>query len=80
MADACEWAFSNYIEELQKAGIPTGDLPDGSPNLMNIGIFGMVKGMNQEQAENGKTDVFIPPLTITPAGLTVPARGWGKSF
>jgi len=73
-------AFSNVIEQLQKSGLPTGDLPDGSPNLMNIGIFGMVKGMNQEQAENGKTDVFIPPLTITPAGLTVPARGWGKSF
>jgi hypothetical protein len=73
-------AFSNVIEQLQKSGLPTGDLPDGSPNLMNIGIFGMVKGMNQEQAENGKTDVFIPPLTITPAGVTIPAKGWGKSF
>ena len=73
-------AFSNVIEQLQKSGLPTGDLPDGSPNLMNIGMFGMIKGMNQEQSENGKTDVFIPPLTITPAGVTVPARGWGKSF
>ena len=73
-------AFSNVIEQLQKSGLPTGDLPDGSPNLMNIGIFSMVKGMNQEQAENGKTDVFIPPLTITPAGVTIPAKGWGKSF
>jgi len=73
-------AFSNVIEQLQKSGLPTGDLPDGSPNLMNIGMLGMIKGMNQEQSENGKTDVFIPPLTITPAGVTVPARGWGKSF
>jgi hypothetical protein len=73
-------AFSNVIEQLQKSGLPTGDLPDGSPNLMNIGMFGMIKGMNQEQTENGKTDIFIPPLTITPAGVTVPARGWGKQM
>lgn len=73
-------AFANVIENIQKAGLPTGDLPDGSPNLMNIGLFGMVKGMNQEQSENGKSEIFIPPLTITPAGLTVPAKGWGKSY
>ena len=73
-------AFSNTIEQLQKSGLPTGDLPDGSPNLMNIGMLSMIKGMNQEQSENSKTEVFIPPLTITPAGVTVPARGWGKSF
>jgi hypothetical protein len=40
----------------------------------------MVKGMNQEQAENGKTEVFIPPLTITPAGITLPSKGVGKSY
>jgi len=73
-------AFSNVIEQIQKSGLPTGDLPDGSPNLMNIGMFGMIKGMNKEQNENGKTDIFIPPLTITPAGVTVPARGWGKQM
>lgn len=73
-------AFSNIVENLQKSGLPTGDLPDGSPNLMNMGVLNMVKGMNQEQTENGKSEIFIPPLTITPAGLTVPAKGWGKSM
>jgi len=73
-------AFSNVIEQLQKSGLPTGDLPDGSPNLMNIGILSMIKGTSQEQSENSKTDVFIPSLAITPAGVTVPAKGWGKTY
>ena len=30
--------------------------------------------------ENGKTEVFIPPLTITPAGITLPSKGYGKSY
>jgi hypothetical protein len=73
-------AFSNVIENLQKQGLPTGAAPDGGPNLMNMSMMSMVKGMNQEQAENGKTEVFIPPLTITPAGITLPSKGVGKSY
>jgi hypothetical protein len=70
-------AFSNIVENLQKQGLPTGDLPDGSPNLMNSAIMGMIKGQNSEMAENGKVDVFIPPLAVTPGG-TLPSRGSGK--
>lgn len=73
-------AFSNVLEQLQKSGLPTGDLPDGSPNLMNIAMFGLVKGQNQEVSENGKVNVFIPPITITPAGVTVPTKAWGKQL
>ena len=77
-------AFANVIENLQKSGLPTGDAPDGSPNRMNQAFEGIIKGMNQEQAENGKTEVFIPPLTVvvTPlgAGITKPAKGYGKSY
>jgi hypothetical protein len=76
-------SFANVIENLQKAGIPTGDLPDGSPNIMNMAMFQLIKGTNQEQSENGRTDIFIPPLTVvTPLGpySTKPVKAHGKSY
>lgn len=78
-------AFANVVENLQKKGLPTGDLPDGSGNLMNDAFQSIIKGMNQEQTENGKTEVFIPPLTVVVPGLagpgiTKPSKGFGKSF
>jgi hypothetical protein len=39
-----------------------------------------MKAMANENAENGKTQIFIPPLAITPAGVTSPATGFGKSY
>ncbi len=73
-------SMSNVIENLQSAGLPTGAAPDGGPNLMNIAMSSMIQGQNKETAENGKTEVFIPPLTITPAGITLPSKGFGKSY
>lgn len=73
-------AFMGSIEELQKIGVPTGDMPDGSPNLSILSIFSQMKAQSNEQAENGKLQVAIPPLTMTPAGLTVPASGFGKQL
>lgn len=75
-------AYSNVIEGLQKAGIPTDDNGDGSSNLMNASFKGIIAGMNKEQAENGKTEIFIPPLTVVAlgAGVTKPAKGYGKSY
>ena len=70
-------SFSNIIENLQKQGLPTGDLPDGSPNLMNMSIMGIIDGQNNEMAENGKLELFIPPLSVTPGG-TLPTKGYGK--
>ena len=71
--------YANTIKNLQKAGLPTGDAPDGTPNMMNQALMGITKGMNQEFAENGKVEIFIPPLTMTPAGITVPSKGSGKA-
>ena len=49
-----ERASINAIEGLQKVGIPTGTLPDGSPNLM--GLYGLItnRANEKEEAENGK--------------------------
>ena len=71
--------FANIIEELEKSGIPTDDLPDGSPNVMLQSMLSQIKGTKKEQDENGKVEMYIPPLTITPAGVTLPSRGIGKS-
>jgi hypothetical protein len=76
-------AFANVIENLQKSGLPTGDLPDGSPNQINRAFFNMIKGQNAEQAENGKSEIFIPPLTVITAsgpGYTKPVKASGKSY
>jgi hypothetical protein len=72
--------FSNIIQNFQELGLPTGDAPDGEPNLFNQAILSTIKGISKESAENGKTEVFIPPLTITPAGITLPSKGYGKSY
>jgi hypothetical protein len=54
----------NTIQLLQGIGIPTGALPDGSPNLMLLNLFASHKGVDQENSENGKVDgfVIVPPL------------------
>jgi hypothetical protein len=70
-------AIANTILNLQKLGLPTGDNGDGSPNLMNFAMSSVIKGQNQEIAENGKVQVYIPPLSVTPGG-TIPAKGVGK--
>jgi hypothetical protein len=73
-------AFINTIEDLQSLGIPTGPMPDGSPNLTMLSMFSSIKGSADEIAENGKIEIAIPPLTITPAGITIPLKASGKSI
>jgi hypothetical protein len=73
-------AFIGTIEEFQKLGIDTGALPDGSPNLGILSILGQLKASANENAENGKLQIALPPLTITPAGLTLPSNAFGKSL
>jgi hypothetical protein len=75
-------AMSNVIEELQKQGIPTGDMPSGAPNLGIISMISQIVGTYDEQLANGKTEVFIPPLAVVAlgGGTTLPNKGIGKSY
>jgi hypothetical protein len=52
-------ATINTIELLQSVGIPTGTLPDGSPNLMGIYNLMTHKGADKEEAENGKGEGVV---------------------
>ena len=53
-------------------------MPDGSPNLTVLSIYSSIKGMGAEMT-NSKIQVGIPPLTMTPAGFTIPSAGYGVS-
>ena len=70
-------AFLNVISEFEQLGLPTGPMPDGSPNLMLIAMKSVIDGMDKEITENGRVDVGIGPLSVTPAFLTVPNSGSG---
>jgi hypothetical protein len=61
---SAERSSINTIQELQKLGVPTGVLPDGSPNLMLLYNLATHKGTEKEKAQNGK----INAIGISPAG------------
>ena len=61
-------------------GLPTGPQQDGSPNYNLLSLFGLLKAQAEEDANSNKLAVAIPPLTITPAGVSVPARASGKKL
>jgi hypothetical protein len=64
-----ERATINAIQLLQGLGIPTGTLPDGSPNLMLLYNLVTNKAADQEEAENGKIEIGV-----------VGALGFGKKI
>ena len=73
-------AFIGAIQELQKIGIPTGPMPDGSPNLTVLSMFSQLKASANEENENGKVQIALGPLTVTPTGFTIPANAYGKKL
>ena len=72
-------AQANITENIQKLGLPTGDMPDGSPNLVLPSIFQQQKGMQDEQLENGVVHSWCAPVAV---GIVVtgPIRCTGKSM
>ena len=71
-------AFLNTIENLEQLGIPTGPMPDGSPNKFVASIKAMIDGNSKEVSQNGKVAIGVGPLTVTPAGITIPTDAYGK--
>lgn len=68
-------AFIGSIEELQKLGLPTGALPDGSPNLALQSIFAQMKSQDEEQKLNGKIEAVVTlPFPQGPVKVTGKAR------
>jgi len=72
-------AMSRVIENQQKLGLPTGDMPDGSPNLVLPATSQQLKAQKTEQLENGVVHSWCAPVAV---GLvaTGPIRCTGKSM
>ena len=70
-------AMLETIEQMQTYGIPTGLMPDGSPNLWLLSVKAQIEGVERERTKNSKTQQVIPPLKISPIGVTFPERTSG---
>jgi hypothetical protein len=75
-------AFLATIEEMQKLGIPTGNLPSGAPNKFVLAKLAQMKSMAMEEAENGKVQIAVPALAVAAfgGGTTIPQSAFGKKF
>ena len=71
-------SFLNIIDEFEQLGLPTGPMPDGSPNLMLASIKATLDGMDKEEAQNGSYVSAVKPLSVTPIGQTLPLKIYGK--
>jgi len=61
--------FERLISKLQAAGIPVGDMPDGSPNLMLIHDFLGIQSDEEERSENASvSSVIMMGQVIHPLG------------
>lgn len=65
-------AATNVIEQLQKIGVPTGALPDGSPNLYLQSILSQITGVESERNQNGVSKTALGPIPVPPFG-TLPS-------
>jgi hypothetical protein len=70
--------FIGGIQERQKLGLPTGPMPDGSPNLTLLDKFGQLKASQKDRA-NQVTEVALEPTAITPTGVIYGFKAYGMT-
>ena len=63
-----ERATINVIENLQKLGLPTGPLPDGSPNQMVSFVKQLIQGSEDENDNRQVQGIIDPKLPIRVIG------------
>lgn len=61
---SCILSTGNIIQALSKNGIPTDNLPDGSPNLMNLMVSAIVCEVYRAMKEDANIQVAIEPGSI----------------
>lgn len=61
---SCLLSTGNIIQEISKKGIPTDDLPDGSPNLMNQLIASIVCETYRALKEDADIQIALAPGSI----------------
>lgn len=65
-------AMLETIQQMQKYGIPTGPMPDGSPNTYMIAIKAQIEGMESERDKNSRVAGLTPQQIVLPIGITIP--------
>ena len=65
-------ATLEVIQNFQALGIPTGPMPDGSPNLFMIGQQAAITGVESERDKNSKVSGMMPQQIVLPIGITIP--------
>ena len=66
---------ANIIKDLSKLGIPTGPMPDGSPNLTVSFVFASTKENQRAIKEDASVQVGIQPGTMAITGFGANAGG-----
>jgi|694.fasta_scaffold69896_3 hypothetical protein len=65
-------ATLQVIQNFQALGIPTGPMPDGSPNLFMIAQQSAITGVESERDKNSKIAGLTPQQIVLPIGITIP--------
>jgi hypothetical protein len=69
------------LEKYQEMGLPTGDLPDGSPNPMLMLEYQRIKAVESERSMNSVVKAINYPMTVaTPSGPGVAAPWTNNRF
>ena len=61
---SCLVSFGNVIQDISKKGIPTENLPDGTPNLMNQMVMSVISEVYRAMKEDANLQVAFPPGAI----------------
>jgi len=69
------YSTSNIVKDLNKLGIPTGPMPDGSPNLTVAAFFASTKETFRAFDKDALIQVSIPPGSINVHGVGVGVNG-----
>ena len=73
-------AMIGVIEKFEALGLPTGPMPDGSPNLFLAAADAIIGAIDEEETKNGQVQIAVDPLSLLPIGVTVPQVVFGKKL
>ena len=68
------------ITQFEKLGLPTGPMPDGSPNLFLAAADAIIGAIDKEETTNGQVQIAVDPLSVLPIGVTIPQVVFGKKL